>query len=214
MTPSAVITTAPPRRTSYAKAALWTVMALMTLSVIILSEIPLFKLTHPRHLHLVSIRWMLIPHALAGTTATLIGPLQLSTRLRSRHLTLHRILGRVYVVAILIAAPLAIYIATINHQPAIFYTGTIVQSGSWIVTTLAAFLTARNRHIQQHRQWVVRSYAVTFTFILVRVLNPVPAWYNLSDDAFGAAILVIVFLALLIPDLAFHWRELTTRRAR
>ena len=49
-------------------------------------------------------------HGLAGFAALFIGPFQFSERLRRRHLKLHRVLGRVYIASICVAAPMAIYI--------------------------------------------------------------------------------------------------------
>jgi hypothetical protein len=57
-----------------------------------------------------------------------------------------------------------------------------MQAAAWIVCTTAAFITARNRQIAQHRQWMVRSYAVTFTFVY---------WSHLGDTL--AAVGVIAF---------------------
>ncbi|MDP9171768.1 MAG: DUF2306 domain-containing protein [Acidobacteriota bacterium] len=181
----------------------------MSLSVLIVSEIPLLRPTDPRHAHLLSVRWLLLPHALAGTLALLSGPIQFSTRVRRRWLRFHRVLGRVYVFSALTAAVMALVVGF----PSPLFPGTIVQSGAWIVTTLAALLTARNRHILQHRQWMVRSYAVTFTFILLRVLNPWPAWSNMNESAFTLAICIATLLAVFVPDIAFSWREITHRRA-
>ena len=39
----------------------------------------------------------------------------------------------------------------------------------------AAYLTARNRQIQAHRQWMIRSYLFTLSCIFTRVANPIPA---------------------------------------
>ena len=57
---------------------------------------------------------------------------------------------------------------------------------AWIVCTTAAFITARNRHIVQHRQWMIRSYAVTFTFVSSRVLNLWPRYWSHLGDALSA----------------------------
>jgi hypothetical protein len=83
-----------------------------------------------------------------------------------------------------------------------------------MITTAAAFLTALNRHFQQHREWMIRSYAVTFTFVGTRVLQPIPAWNHFTEASFAMTIIIITFMAILIPDIAFHWRQLTSRRAR
>jgi uncharacterized membrane protein len=188
-------------------------MAAMTLSVILYTEIPLLRQTEERAF-LSTIRWLIIPHVIGGITALLSGPLQFSSRLRRRNPKVHRVLGRAYVLSVFIAAPLAIVLSNQRHVPHIihFVVANTVQAGTWILVTAAAFLTARNRHFQQHREWMVRSYAVTFTFVGTRVLQPIPAWNRHSEAGFAMEIIVITFMAILIPDIAFHWRELTSRR--
>jgi uncharacterized membrane protein len=196
------------------KAVLWIAMGCMTTSVIFYSEIPLLRQAKERA-YLSTIPLLIIPHVLAGVAAFLIGPLQFSSRVRRRSPKCHRFLGRVYVCSVLIAAPLAIILSNHRHDPhAIhFVVATAVQSGTWIITTVAAFLTARNRNIQQHREWMVRSYAVTFTFVGTRVLQPIPAWNRHSEAGFAIEIILITFMAILIPDLAFHWNALVRRRS-
>jgi len=180
------------------KVALWTVIGATTLSVTLYSEVPLLRQVKERA-YLSTIPWLIVPHISGGILALLSGPLQFSSRLRRRHLRFHRLLGRVYVISVLVAAPLAV---------AVF-----CQASTWIITTAAAFLTARNGYIQQHREWMVRSYAVTLTFVGTRVLQPIPAWNRHSEAGFAMEILIITFLAILAPDIAFHWRQLTTRRS-
>jgi len=76
-----------------------------------------------------------------------------------------------------------------------------------------AFLTARNRQITVHRQWMIRSYAFTLNFIFSRVLNPIPAYLNLSENAFSVVLWVLTVSYLVITDVAFSWKELTHKRA-
>jgi uncharacterized membrane protein len=202
---------APPARHPWLKPALWTMMAAMTLSVIFYSEIPLLRQTQERS-YLGTIPWLIIPHIAGGITALLSGPLQFSSRLRRRNPRFHRILGRVYVLSVFIAAPLAVVLSNHRHDPRAIYfvAANIVQAGTWLLVTTAAFLTARNRHFQQHREWMVRSYAVTFTFVSTRaLLQPI----RHGEAGFAMEIIVITFMAILIPDIAFHWRELTARRS-
>jgi uncharacterized membrane protein len=195
------------------KPALWGVMAAMTLSVILYSEVPLLRQMKERA-YLSTIPWLIIPHATGGIIALLSGPLQFSNRLRRRMPKFHRILGRIYVISVFIAAPLAVVMSKHRHDPRAihFVAANIVQAGTWFLVTAAAILTARNHYFQQHREWMIRSYAVTFTFIGTRVLQPISAWNRHSEAGFAMEIIVITFMAVLIPDIAFHWRELTTRR--
>ena len=88
-----------------------------------------------------------------------------------------------------------------------------MQAAAWMVCTTAAFLTARNRQIVQHRQWMARSYAVTFTFVSSRVLNLVPAyWSHLGDVLSAVGVIAFTLASLLIVDVGLNWHELSTRR--
>ena len=195
------------------KVALWAIMAAMTTSVILYSEVPLLRQTKERaYLHTIPL--LIMPHVLAGVIALLSGPLQFSSRLRRSNPRFHRILGRIYVCSVLVAAPLAIILSNHRHDPRAihFVVATSIQAGTWIITTVAAFVTAYNRWFQQHREWMIRSYAVTFTFVGTRVLQPIPFWNRHSEAGFAIEIIIITFMAILIPDIVFHWRELTRRR--
>jgi uncharacterized membrane protein len=194
------------------KALLWLSLGLTALFVFITSEWYLFidyPMYHAYRLQVIADRALLIPHSLCGTFALVIGPLQFSSRFRQRHLNWHRILGRIYVVCVFIGAGTGVALAF--GRPG--FPGTSGQAAAWVVCTTAAFLTARNRHIVQHRQWMARSYAVTFTFVSSRVLNLWPAyWSHLGDVLSAVGVIAFTLASLLIVDLGLNWRELTTRR--
>jgi hypothetical protein len=195
------------------KTALWISLGLTTLFVLITSEVLLvtdYSMYHAYRLQVIADRQLLIPHSLCGVLALLVGPLQFSSRLRTRYLKFHRVLGRVYVVSVFIGAFTGIALAA--GRPGL--PGTSMQAAAWMVCTAAAFITARNRHIVQHRQWMARSYAVTFTFVSSRVLNLWPRYWSHLGDTFSAVgVIAFTLASLLIVDLGLSWRELTTRRA-
>jgi hypothetical protein len=45
------------------------------------------------------------------------------------------------------------------------------------------------------------------------VLNPIPAYFNLSDNAFSAVLFLLTISYLVVTDVGFRWRELTHERA-
>lgn len=192
---------------------LWALLGAMTLSVILYAEVRLFR-RHRERTYLMSIPWLIVPHVLGGLTALLSGPIQFSSRIRKKYPQFHRILGRCYVIGVFIAAPLAVVLAANHHDPQIihFVGANVVQASAWVITTGAAFLTARNGHFQQHFEWMVRSYGVTFTFVATRVLQPIPLWNKHSEAGFAMEIIVITFMAVLIPDIGLNWRQITTRK--
>jgi len=194
------------------KTVLWIALGLTALFVFITSEILLvtdYPMYHAYRLQVIADRHLLIPHTLGGVIALLAGPMQFSSRFRQRHLKLHRGLGRIYVVSVFIGALTGIALAA--GRPGM--PGTSMQAAAWIVCTTAAFITARNRQIAQHRQWMVRSYAVTFTFVSTRVLNLWPPyWRHLGDTLSAVGVIAFTLTSLLVADLGLNWRELTTRR--
>ena len=194
------------------KTVLWISIGLTTFFVFITSEALLvtdYPMYHAYRLQVIADRHLLIPHTLCGVIALLAGPLQFSSRLRQRHLKFHRVLGRIYVICVFIGALTGIALAA--GRPGL--PGTSMQAAAWIVCTTAAFITARNRQIVQHRQWMVRSYAVTFTFVSSRVLNLWPRYWSHLGDSFAAVgVIAFTLASLLIVEVGLNWHTLTTRR--
>jgi len=194
------------------KTVLWVSLGFTVLFVFITSEVLLvtdYPMYHAYRLQVIADRQLLIPHTLAGMIALLAGPLQFSTRFRQRHLQFHRVLGRAYVVSVFVGSLTGIALAA--GRPGL--PGTSMQAAAWMVCTTAAFITARNRQIVQHRQWMARSYAVTFTFVSSRVLNLWPRyWSHLGDSLSAVGVIAFTLASLLLVDLGLNWRELTTRR--
>jgi uncharacterized membrane protein len=202
--------TSHDRRLKY---LLWFLMGSATISVIFYSEIPLLNRAQEQA-SLRAVLWLIVPHVIAGTFAFLSGPLQFSSRLRRRHTKFHRVLGRLYVGSVFIAAPLAVALAARDHhyKSIYFLIATSIQSTAWVIPTAAAILAARARRIQQHRVWMIRSYAVTFTFVLTRVVQPIPGWSRLGRIGLATGIVSITVLAFLTPEVASCLRRLTSLR--
>jgi uncharacterized membrane protein len=203
---------APSSGRSRFKSVLWIFLGVTALFVFITSELLLvadYPMYHGYRLQVIADRDLLIPHSLCGIIALLAGPVQFSSRFRQRHLKFHRALGRVYVISVFIGAFTGVALAA--GRPGL--PGTSMQAAAWIVCTAAAFITARNRQIAQHRQWMARSYAVTFTFVSSRVLNLWPRYWSHLGDTFAAVgVIAFTLASLLLVDLSLNWRELATRR--
>ena len=194
------------------KTILWLSLGVTTLFVFVTSEVLLvtdYPMYHAYRLQVIADRGLLIPHTLCGTFALLAGPLQFSSRFRQRHLKLHRVLGRIYFGSVIVGAFTGIALAA--GRPGL--PGTAMQGTAWIVCTTAAVIAARNRQIAVHRQWMARSYAVTFTFVSSRVLNLVPAYWNHLGDVLSAVgVIAFTLASILLVDICLSWHELNTHR--
>jgi uncharacterized membrane protein len=200
-----------PRRRFDAKLILWSVLGAAAVWVFFSNEVALmldYPLYHSYRLQMALDRALLIPHAIFGSFALIAGTLQFSSRLRQRRIDLHRLTGRSYVVAVYGAALTAIAISW--DRP--LMPATLVQGLTWILVTTVAWLLARNGHIAIHRQWVARSYAMTFTFVSLRVLSIWPAFWNLPDPAMVLVIIITTLASVLGADLITSWREISKNR--
>jgi uncharacterized membrane protein len=195
------------------KMAFWMIVGASTISVTLYTEVPLLSQVKERA-YISTIPWLFIPHMVGGVLAFLSGPFQFSNRLRRRHLQFHRVLGRVYVVSVLVAAPLAMVLSNHRHDPRAryFVVGIWCQAGTWLIATVTAFVMARNGHIQQHREWMFRSYGVTLTFVGTRVFFPFTIGQRNSAASYAIETIIATFLAILIPDIALNWKLLKTSR--
>jgi hypothetical protein len=198
-----------------AKVFLFMVMALMFISVIIFTEIPLVMNKAGRHEHLAGIRWILLPHGILGFIGLVLGPLQFSSRIRERNYAFHRRLGKIYVAAILTTSLLSIIIATVYPMPGgtpRFIFENCVQGSVWFLTTLMAFILARNRQIGLHKIWMARSYGVTFVFVMARVLDPTAFMQNMGIEGFTDFLYFTIIVGLIVPDILLNWRTIFLKR--
>lgn len=113
-------------------------------------------------------RWGLVFHVAGGILALTVGLIQLWLGLTNRTGRLHRVLGRTYVGAIAVASIGGFYLAlTINYNMP-YAAGLFFLNIAWVVTTSMALFAIYQRALFQHREWMMRSYAVTFAFVTFR----------------------------------------------
>jgi len=114
--------------------------------------------------------WLML-HITGGMVALLTGPWQFSQRMRRRYLALHRLMGRIYLIAIACGAVGSFYLAATTPGGWAWGTAMAGLALAWVTTSGMAFYAIRQRQIQVHKEWMVRSYVVTFAFVTFRLLN-------------------------------------------
>jgi uncharacterized membrane protein len=195
---------------NHAKWALFGAMALLAILAVQADERFLIDRTDPEWKHIAAFKWWLLPHGLAGVTALCLGPFQFSERIRKGNPGVHRLMGRIYLGAIVVASLLSIYI-TLRFEPHPFQVEIWAQGGGWFLCAALAYIYARKRNFVLHRQWVARSYGFTFIFIMARVPDAFHVhWPN--ETEFVEYLWMLVFVALIVPDLILQSGELLKRR--
>ncbi len=200
-------------RTKY---LLFAVIGLMMAYVLRHNESFLIHPEDPVWQHYQPFKWHLLPHGLAGACALLLGPMQFSDRLRQRFTKLHRVVGRIYVAGALIAAPLGFYIQYFQErmgEPRSFSILAGVDAVLWMTTTGIAMAFILKGKVQQHRQWMTRSYAVALVFLEGRVILGVTGWENLGVGIQEAVIWACLVFCIPAADLVLQLQELARSRS-
>jgi hypothetical protein len=132
--------------------------------------LPYFRLTPEALGRYLPRRGWLLVHITAGTIALVLGPFVLGMGLNRRRMSLHRRLGYGYMTSIGVGSIAAFYLAFHTEVSWVFGMGLAGLSAAWIITTGLAFLSIKKRLFVQHKEWMIRSYVVTFGFVNFRIL--------------------------------------------
>ena len=203
------------RENSRAKYLGFAFIGLMLAYVLVHDESFLINAQDPEWQHIHAFRWYLLPHGLAGACALLLAPMQFSDRLRRRFAKLHRVVGRIYIGGVVIAAPFGFYIQYFQERTGAarsFSFAAATQATTWIVTTLIALAFIRLGKVEQHRRWMTRSFAIALIFLEVRVVLGVTGWENLGGNVSETVVWACNVFALLAADIALQVQELLRAR--
>ena len=118
-------------------------------------------------------------HAAAGVAAIVVAPLQLIARLRERLPVLHRVTGRIYVAACLIAAPTGLVLATGTSAGPVAGLGFGILGLLWASFTFLGVRSVLARKFADHRAWMIRSYAMAASAITLRLMLPLSGMLGL-----------------------------------
>lgn len=113
---------------------------------------------------------LVVLHGVTSVMALLLGPWQFVTSLRRKHRRLHRTLGYLYLIGVVLGGLTGIPMALIAHGGPMARVGFMLVALLWLATAWMALLTALQKNFKAHREWMMRSYALTFGAVTLRVL--------------------------------------------
>ena len=112
-------------------------------------------------------------HVISSMAVILVGPFQFLKGFRNRFMNWHRRGGKIYAYGILVlAAPSGLIMAFYAEAGLWSTLGFLAMGALWFITTLMAVVKIRQRKIEEHRIWMMRSYALSFAAITLRLLVP------------------------------------------
>jgi hypothetical protein len=143
----------------------------------------------------------LTAHVTGGLVAALAGVWQIWTGLNTQSMRVHPWTGRLYAGGVLLGSLAAFVLAFTSALYGFAWAvGLVCLAIAWLVTTGTALYCIRNRNVLLHKQWMIRSYIVTFAFVTFRIFTdyvPYEAWGISPADMANAAIWPVWVMPLL-----------------
>jgi len=168
-----VSTTTRRRQRGFLRIIPWIIMTVLAFGTTLYFAVPYITFNNPDRIPLnPAAAWhftILAIHATTGGLALFIGPFQFLNRLRVRYPAVHRIIGRVYMISVVIGSLAAFYSAVVSLDGFVAQVGFFFVAILWLYSIVQAYKAIRRGNILLHRVWMVRNYALTFAAVILRI---------------------------------------------
>jgi hypothetical protein len=146
-------------------------------------------------------------HVVGGVVVILAGAGALYIGWTRKAFRRHKWFGYTYLAlgSVMALSALALSIEAPN-EPRSLYVATGTLAAVWLAFGAMAFRCARNRRFLFHRDWMIRSYVLTWTFVGCRIATNVDIFPALGAESVTAAIWMNWIVPLVICEIALQWR--------
>jgi len=129
-------------------------------------------------------------HVLIAAVILLVGFFQIHPTFGLRWRNIHRLFGKIYVGGILFfSAPGGLVMSMFINRGPVVQASFVLQCTLWFIFTWIAYVRIRQRDIQCHRQWILRSFALTLAAITLRIYVFFGSWsFDLAQPTAYATI--------------------------
>lgn len=169
-------------------AAGWVAVAITAILVAVVSSryfVISFDIAAPPELFaaVAQRKFVFFLHIGGGIIALALGAWNFVEASRRRFIYVHRWVGRIYLISVLVGGIAGLMLATTAQGGLAGRMGFAVLALLWLATGAMAYYRIRNYDIVLHRQWVIRNYALTFAAVTLRIWIPVlmGAGYEFQD---------------------------------
>jgi len=158
--------------------------------------------------HYWTAKWWLVAHLGGGSLALLLGPFQFSAWIRRKYVKAHRWMGRLYLSGVLVGSIAAVYMGLRVSRDKAFGAALLYLALAWVVTSGMAYVSVMRRQFAAHREWMIRSYVVTFAFVLFRLGEDLNLYGGLGPSAQAVMLAWMAWaVPLLFAEVALQWRR-------
>ena len=150
----------------------------------------------------------IIAHAAGGTFMIWAGAAALFIGWTGRLRRFHKWFGYAYLGGGSVGAAFALWLSLhLAHPPLSLGVATGTLAAFWLAFAGMALRAALNRRFDTHREWVVRSYVLTWTFVGCRIAQLVPVFAGLKDEGATAGVWLYWVAPILICEMVLQWRR-------
>ena len=147
-------------------------------------------------------------HVAGGIGMLVLGSAAIFIGWTRRGFRFHRWVGYSYLTVGSVGALAALALSVrAPHPPQSLYLATGTLSVVWLAAAGMAWRAARNRRFQSHREWMIRSYVLTWTFVGCRLATRVDLYPWLGEESATAAIWINWVVPLFVCEVVLRWRE-------
>jgi uncharacterized membrane protein len=111
-------------------------------------------------------------HIIFAAIALLIGWLQFGATFRSKYITLHKAIGKVYIISALTSSVAGFCISFFATGGFVSFLGFILLDTIWLYTTLMAYVSIKYKRIEGHKKMMIYSYAACLAGVTLRLWLP------------------------------------------
>jgi uncharacterized membrane protein len=116
--------------------------------------------------------WVFRLHLFGGAVALALSPFQFGAFAPSRRVNAHRVSGRIYTGAVLVAGTASLLLAPFAATGPIAQLGFGMLGAAWLGSTVLGVRAIHRGNVARHREWMVRSFALCCAGISLRLLLP------------------------------------------
>ncbi|MGQ0764281.1 MAG: DUF2306 domain-containing protein [Gemmatimonadota bacterium] len=117
--------------------------------------------------------WGIYTHAFFGMVALAVGSFQFRRSIVLKRPALHRAIGRVYLGSALLTGAAGLYMSPWSHGGATTHLGFAFLAVGLLSCTAFAWRAIKQRRINSHREWMIRSFAFLFSAVTLRLWLPI-----------------------------------------
>lgn len=141
-------------------------------------------------------------HIGVTAVAIIVAPWQFARGLRRRLPLVHRSMGRIYLVTGFVGIGFGTVIALGSSQGLVAGLGFLFLGLAWLAVTAVAYRMVRDHDYEAHRRWMLRSFALIFGAVTLRLYIPVS---GVAGFDFETAYPVIAWVNWVPNILLMEW---------